>query len=451
MELRFEIAMVMASFLPGAFACSCAPIASAPACQRISSADVAFLGTVDGIEPDPMTPGVERNRVYRFRVERVYKGIDSKTVEVVVNPDNLTDCQAEYRMGEQYIMFAGRWTDSGTLRAGECSGSRLAKFNAEDVSFLDKFAQGRSETSVSGRVLQWMDSFSRPDAERDAPVPGATVTLDDGTQKQNRVTGGGGEFRFQPIAPGRYTLSASAERYGTLPRPYQVEVASRGCVETFPVLPAHTRVSGILRMPDDAPASKKRVEVLRKNNSGQWYSTSQFWKNTDANGRFEFTDLPAGEYLLGYEIWHDTPSQYSPYPTQYFPSRSRRDQATVLHLSPQQSVADLTLKLGPPDTPRAIRVEVVWPDGSPPAEHLLQVFDGDDLMQNIGASFRGVVVKHNSVADLTGYEERTYSFHARYWVDDLGGPVPHDEQRIATSKVVQLDPGKGSAVVRLVL
>ena len=204
-------------------------------------------------------------------------------------------------------------------------------------------------------------------------------------------------------------------------------------------------------MPDDAPASKKRLEVLRKNNSGQWYSTSQFWKNTDANGRFEFTDLPTGEYLLGYEIWHDTPSQYSPYPTQYFPGKSRRDQATVLHLSPQESVADLTLKLGPPDTPRAIRVEVVWPDGSAPTEHLLQVFSGDDLMQNIGASFRGAAAKHNSVAELTGYEERTYRFRARYWVDDLGGPVPPNEQRIATSEVVQLGPGKGKAIVRLVL
>ncbi len=398
-----------------------------------------------------MTPGVERNRVYHFLVERVYKGMRPTTVEVTVNPDNFTSCGTEYRMGEQYIMFAAKAADGNMLLAGGCSGSRLAKFHSEDVTFLSKFAQGRSVTSVSGRVLQWINSFGWPDPKEDAPVPGATVTLDDGVRKLNRVTGGGGEFRFESIAPGRYTLSARADHFGAIAKPYPVEIAAGGCVETFPVLPAHATLSGVLHMPDDSPASNKRVEVLRKSSAGKWYATYQFWKNTDDNGRFEFNDLPTGEYLLGYDIWRDTPSQYYPYPTQYFPGKPQRDQATVIHLAPRESVSNLALKLGAPHTPRAIRVEVVWPDGSAPTEHLLQIFNDDDLMQNIGTSFRGALVKHNSTAELSGYEERTYKFHARYWVDDLGGPVPHDRQRIALTDTVQLVPGKGSATVRLVL
>jgi len=58
---------------------------------------------------------------------------------------------------------------------------------------------------------------------------------------------------------------------------------------------------------------------------------------------------------------------------------------------------------------------------------------------------------HNGIAEFTGYADREYDLHVRYWIDDLGGPVPHDQQRIARSDKVRLPPGNEPATVRLVL
>ncbi len=58
---------------------------------------------------------------------------------------------------------------------------------------------------------------------------------------------------------------------------------------------------------------------------------------------------------------------------------------------------------------------------------------------------------HSGIVEFTGYAERGYDLHVRYWIDDLGGPVPHDQQRIARSDKVRLPPGDKPATVRIVL
>jgi hypothetical protein len=60
-------------------------------------------------------------------------------------------------------------------------------------------------------------------------------------------------------------------------------------------------------------------------------------------------------------------------------------------------------------------------------------------------------VAHRGIVQFKGYEERQYDLNVRYWIDDLGGPVPHDKQRIARSQVIRLPPGRGPASVKLVL
>jgi hypothetical protein len=233
-----------------------------------------------------------------------------------------------------------------------------------------------------------------------------------------------------------------------------IEVPTVGCVERFPILEAHAAVSGSVSTDDGKPAAKIRVELLRKNRRGEWYSTSQMWKQTDQKGQFRFDDLPDGDYLLGNGIWHDKPSNFSSYATTYFPGVSDRARASVIHLVPLQTKTNLSFSLPKPDTPRTIHVEVVWPDGHTPEENLLQLFDGDDLLKNVGGTVPNVPipsVPHNGIVEFAGYVERAYDLNVRYWVDDPGGPVPHDQERIARSDVVHLLPGKEPASVRLVL
>jgi len=128
-----------------------------------------------------------------------------------------------------------------------------------------------------------------------------------------------------------------------------------------------------------------------------------------------------------------------------------REEAEVISVLPGQRRDGLALRLDPPHKERPIHVEVVWPGGQPARENLLQLFDRRDLIQNIGGSIRGVTSPHSGVFDFTGYEERSYTLNARYWVDDLGSDVPQGQQRISFTNQVELKPGKGPASVRLVL
>ena len=222
--------------------------------------------------------------------------------------------------------------------------------------------------------------------------------------------------------------------------------------QSCPSLEARASLSGVLTTEDGHHAAKERVELLRRNQKGSWYHTYQFWTQTDAQGRFKFEDLPDGDYLLGYEIWSGKPSNYSAYSTRYFPGVAERANASILHLIPMEALNDLKFSLARPHTPRPIRVEVVWPDGTAPKQNLLQLFDGDELIKNVGGSLRNQPgATHNGIVEFTAYVEREYDLHVRYWIDDLGGPVPHDQQRIARSDKVRLPTGDNPATVRIVL
>ncbi|MES1260846.1 MAG: hypothetical protein ABUS49_03845 [Acidobacteriota bacterium] len=167
------------------------------------------------------------------------------------------------------------------------------------------------------------------------------------------------------------------------------------------------------------------MELLRRNQKGSWYATYQLWCTTDEQGRFRFKDLPDGDFLLGYEIRNGKPSGSSDYSTRYFPGVPDQANASIVHLVPGQAVTDLRFSLTAPLTPRSIVVEVVWPDGTSPVANLLQLLDGDELVRNVGMSLRNHPgAAHNGIVEFTGYAEREYNLHARYWIDDSGGQFP---------------------------
>ncbi len=380
-----------------------------------------------------------------------YKGLPAGVKQLVVNPDNLTTCATQYLPGKRYLIFGDRTPGTDQVRSGGCQGSRMAEHAVEDLQFLEAYRLGKATNSVHGRVLQWVTTIGRPRRAEDAPVVGALVELRSGDRVYTRRTPASGDFRFENIPAGRYTLSATLAPY-VLDRALELSVPGVGCLERFPLLKAHTRVSGTLLTETGAPAMDMRVELLRKHRDGGWYSTYEFWRSTSARGEFSFEGVPDGDYLLGHEIWHDRPQNHQRYPTTFFPGVTRRTNATVLHLGPLQSITGLQIVLPKPHTSRQIQVRVVWPDGTAPAQNLLQLMDGDDLIQNSGFAIPShQPPPHGGLMNFTGFAERSYRLNVRYWVDDLGGPVPHDQQRVARSEVFELAPGSAPASVKLVL
>lgn len=425
-----------------ALACSCSPEAYAPACQLISRSEAVFLGENLDLVPDPSGNGM----IYRFRVERVYKGLDSTIREVLVNPGNGSSCQTEYSTKTKYLMFA-RVMSKGPLvvMAAMCSGSRSAERNKADIDFLENYVRGETVTEVYGKVLQWVTYIGIPTEDESAPLKGVMVVLENSINRFTFTTQQDGGFRFSGIPAGDYELTAKLDPYLSPPSPYKISVVQGGCKQVFVELKALSGIQGTLLTYDGKPAAKTRVELLRKHPSGKWYSTYKMWAQTDEQGIFHFKDIESGDYLLGYEIWGSGPSDYSLYPTLYFPGVPDRSAAEIIPLAPQQELKNLKLILPSPLTKRKITVSVIWEDGKPVGENLLQISSKQGFLRNLEGS------QHGAVTIFEGYQEREYEFNARYWVDNLSGGGPVNKKRIALAVSVKLPPGKEDAEVKLVL
>jgi hypothetical protein len=123
-----------------------------------------------------------------------------------------------------------------------------------------------------------------------------------------------------------------------------------------------SQVSGALRDHQGLPAAGIRMELAKLRNGGQmdWPDDTQ----TDPEGRFHFSELTAGTYLLGINLRED-PSVGVPYPRTYYPGVRDRQQATLVDVQEMSSLVMRPLSLPSRLVGRNITVQVVWPDGRP--------------------------------------------------------------------------------------
>lgn len=138
-------------------------------------------------------------------------------------------------------------------------------------------------------------------------LPGIRLTLDDGSEKRELVTGGTGDYQIDDVAPGNYTLTLET---ATLPANYSVPQ------DTF-----HLHINPVSTVVQDVPARALRSisgtvllqiapEVATKASAGQ-NGKSKFVPmahvqlaagsrvaETDENGKFIMRDLPAGDVTV---------------------------------------------------------------------------------------------------------------------------------------------------------
>ncbi len=102
-----------------------------------------FVGEVLKVEKD----GNAKN--FEFRVEKFWKGIESKTVEVRVN--ERARYQAQFKVGGKYLVFAKGNEDDGTLWDGRCSRSKdLKGYGGAVEEDLKKLGEAKTCVDLAG-------------------------------------------------------------------------------------------------------------------------------------------------------------------------------------------------------------------------------------------------------------------------------------------------------------
>jgi len=444
-------------------ACSCAPEAYAPLCQRIDAVKVLFIGTA--VETNDDHDGFIKGGLwYRFRVEEPFKGIDSSTKEVIVDPASGTSCQEEFAVGKRYLIsgygntlvsqlaaavtFGGVPQSEGPHRplgrlvvTGACSGSRLAEFASEDINFMRQYRAAPTPSSIFGYVRMHADESLWND--RYPPLPNAVIRLSGPGGNHTATTDKNGRYEISGVAPGKWSLTAYSSGFSSVHPSYSLDVPSHGCGVANVGMFSDGSIGGTVVEQDGTPAKGVAVDYLYadKKLSNPWFRDRS--TTSDTEGRFHFIKVPPGDFFVGVHI--DTPPEAAErIPPTYWPGVTDIGKAQLVHTAVNEKKEDIVIKLGPRVGVRKVTVSVQWPDGRPSASTSVSA-DVNGRIAELGKTgARGSL----EMLLLNGVE---YSFSGRSWTsyrmvngNQIGNDWVNTEEKV-------LPPGRGAAEIVLVL
>lgn len=333
-------APILVGCAPFLFGCECG---YAPPCARIHDTAAIFLGKV--VDDGPAGRGP-----FRFRVEEVFKGLNSKD-DVTVIP---WMCVAVYRLGERYLVMAGRW-DDGALYTGDCNGTMPAASVVEETKVIRAWARGMPSPHIQGRLARDTDDSSvsyELDENKRPGVAGVRLTATLDGQTLRAISDTKGFFRIPVPGAGAYKLSAAYPGLSSKEREYEVEVEEGSCAEQNIGMWPDNRLKGRVIGPTGSPVSGIAVELM-----GFAASNVLFPKTavTDSDGRYEFSELPQGDYLLGINL--NGLNSKVPYEPRFYPGVDRRELAVAVPVGSAQTAEAFDFQIGERLPTRTIRIQ----------------------------------------------------------------------------------------------
>jgi hypothetical protein len=209
------------------------------------------------------------------------------------------------------------------------------------------------------------------------------------------------------MPPGKYALTVESKGFTSGHSFYVVEVPAHGCGVGNVGMFTNGTFSGTVTERDGTPVRGVSVEYLYKGRKVINPPFQDRATKTDEQGRFQFSKVPPGEFIVGVHI--DTaPVADERIPPTYWPGVTDIKFAKVLRLGVNQKRNGLVIRLGPRARVRKITVRVEWPDGRSASG------------TSVRASVRGLMTE-SSTTDATGRAEFSilvgieYSFTGRNW------------------------------------
>jgi carboxypeptidase family protein len=297
--------------------CSC--VTGIPPCQTVWNATGVVEATVtaiDSVESAPMWDGGPPMRERRVRLQNVQARIGNGTDEVVTGFGG-GDCGYDFTVGTRYLIVFHRRPTDGKMTASICSPTQPASWPSAFRSYLDGLSTPSPGATVSGKVwlLRGAVDFS---GQRNEPLPGVQVRLN-GPVQQQAQSGRDGEFRFERLPAGDYTLvSELPSGRGELSpiRPSTLTLPNtHACGAVTLTTAVNGRIEGTVvdetgRPVPDASINLRPAELRR---AGQM--EYRFGK-TGPDGTYWFDQLPPGRFVVGVNLSRG-PHRASPFAITY--------------------------------------------------------------------------------------------------------------------------------------
>lgn len=374
-----------------ASACSCLD-ADSP-CQAYESSEVVVVGVVTDIKEDAVDMAIDgvkmgsaTRRWVRLRVEEPIKG--GVREMTVVTGSGGGDCGYPFNVGGRYLVYASAsehmsvhlnpsqlptppFPPAGVAPGPVygvtiCGRTRMLADGEDDLALIHALTRGRPETRIFGKV----DQLVRPlgtyeyDIDRLGPMPDVVVEARGRDQTLRTRTDATGTYRFLQLPPGRYQVSVQpppgfAVFPGDDAATADVDVTTGTCSAEHDVsLEIDGRISGRVVDAGGRPvADQLQVSIVTTATADRGLEGVHSRSEYTRDGRYEFTGVPPGEYLLGVSV-AAPPQRHTPYEATYYPGGSDLGRARVFKLSAGERVTGIDITL-PERIPQVIITGII--------------------------------------------------------------------------------------------
>lgn len=344
-----------------------------PPCQAYWESQSVFVGTVRKIAE---AEGVRR---VTFDVEQVEHG-PSATTTTVIFPTSEPVGQSPVRVGDRYVVYA--YAEGETKFVVTCGRTRLASEAQEDFAYFREMKTPGSGGRIFGSVRHEEPDFVAQGIRDLGPMVGLTLRLHGSGIDREVSTASNGAFDFHGLLPGEYTLSVGAPERMLLearlsgvyrrpaPRSFILKLRyARGCIPVSFTVREPGGIQGVLVDDRGDPVEGELVSALAAVNAGSSKHAPVERVRTDADGRFAFTPLPRGEYVLVLNL-DDRPEPESMEFDRrvYYPGTRVPGQTRIVRVDGPTIVDAGTFRVPSEPVERTITGVVVWSDGIPASD-----------------------------------------------------------------------------------